>query len=93
MPKEVSWTIPEGGLFLFLTLPDCLDAEELFHKTIQKKVAFVAGKVFYCDGGGSNTLRLNFSFGNDEQNQKGVKILAEVIHEQICLNTNSQKVT
>jgi 2-aminoadipate transaminase len=90
MPKEVTWTNPEGGLFIFLTLPDYLDAEVLFSKAIKKNVAFVIGKVFYCDGGGSNTLRLNFSFVNDEQNKEGIKILGGVIHEEICLNRTKQ---
>lgn len=83
MPKEVSWTEPEGGLFLFVTLPDYMDAEQLFHKAIEKKVAFVIGNVFYCDGKGKNTLRLNFSFVNDEKNIEGVKRLAEVIKAEL----------
>jgi 2-aminoadipate transaminase len=89
MPKEVSWTEPEGGLFLFVTLPDYLDAEQLFQKAIEKKVAFVIGKVFYCNGKGKNTLRLNFSFVNDEQNIEGVKRLAEVIQEEINIKKHS----
>jgi len=46
MPKEVTWTNPEGGLFLFITLPEHLDAGDLFIKAIEKKVAFVKGSVF-----------------------------------------------
>ena len=83
MPKEVTWTEPEGGLFLFVTLPDYIDAQELFYKAIKKKVAFVVGNVFYCNGKGHNTLRLNFSFVNEEQNVEGVKRLAESIKEEI----------
>ena len=83
MPKEVTWTEPEGGLFLFVTLPDYMDAETLFHKAIEKKVAFVIGTVFYCNGEGKNTLRLNFSFVNDEQNIEGVKRLAQAIKDEI----------
>ena len=89
MPKEVSWTVPEGGLFLFVTLPDFMDAEQLFHKAIEKKVAFVIGTVFYCNGEGKNTLRLNFSFVNDEQNIEGVKRLAGVIQEEINLKSKA----
>lgn len=88
MPKEVSWTEPEGGLFLFVTLPEYLDAEQLFHKAIKEKVAFVIGNVFFCNGEGKNTLRLNFSFVNDEKNIEGVKKLADVIQKEIALNTN-----
>mgnify|MGYP000889744737 CR=1 FL=1 len=79
MPKEVSWTEPEGGLFLFVTLPEYLDAQELFFKAIEKKVAFVVGNVFFCNGKGKNTLRLNFSFVDDDKNIEGVKKLAENI--------------
>jgi 2-aminoadipate transaminase len=94
MPKEVSWTEPEGGLFLFITLPEYMDAEKLFFKAVEKKVAFVVGHVFYANGKGQNTLRLNFSFVNEEQNKLGVKRLAEVIQEEIKKHTikDTQKV-
>lgn len=91
MPKEVQWTEPEGGLFLFLTLPEYMDAEKLFHKAVEKKVAFVIGKVFFADGKGNNTMRLNFSFVNEEQNQIGVQRLAEVIKEEIETHTKQTK--
>ncbi|BAX80073.1 aminotransferase-like domain-containing protein [Labilibaculum antarcticum] len=79
MPKGVSWTKPEGGLFLFLNLPEDLDAEDLFEIAIQKNVAFVLGSVFHCDGSGKNTMRINFSFVDEEQNRIGVQRLAESI--------------
>ncbi len=83
MPEGVSWTKPEGGLFLFVTLPTYMDAEKLFFKAIEKKVAFVVGTVFFSDGTGKNTLRMNFSFVNESQNREGVKRLAEVIKEEM----------
>ncbi|HNV51875.1 MAG TPA: PLP-dependent aminotransferase family protein [Tenuifilaceae bacterium] len=79
MPSGVKWTEPEGGLFLFVTLPDYMDAEELFKVAIEENVAFVPGTVFYCDGGGKNTLRINFSFMSKEMNEEGVKRLANAI--------------
>jgi len=79
MPSGVKWTEPEGGLFLFVTLPDYMDAEELFKAAIEENVAFVPGTVFYCDGGGKNTLRINFSFMSKEMNEEGVKRLANAI--------------
>lgn len=91
MPKEVTWTHPEGGLFLFLSLPEYLDAEELFHKAIEKRVAFVVGKVFFADGSGQNTMRLNFSFVNDDKNRAGVIRLANVIKEEIAQYKNKNK--
>ncbi|MFA8433833.1 MAG: PLP-dependent aminotransferase family protein [Marinifilaceae bacterium] len=79
MPEGVTWTRPEGGLFLFLSLPENLDAEDLFKIAIEKNVAVVLGTVFHCDGSGKNTMRLNFSYMDEEKNREGVKRLAESI--------------
>jgi 2-aminoadipate transaminase len=81
MPAGVSWTEPEGGLFLFVTLPEHMNAEDLFKIAIDQNVAFVLGKVFHCDGSGQNTMRLNFSFMSKEQNDEGVKRLADAIRQ------------
>jgi 2-aminoadipate transaminase len=81
MPEGVTWTNPEGGLFLFMYLPEHLDAGKLFFNAVEKKVAFVQGDVFHCDGTGKNTMRINFSFVDKETNTEGVKRLAEVIKE------------
>lgn len=75
----VKWTRPEGGMFVWMTLPAHLDARELFEKAIERKVAFVVGSAFHCDGSGKNTLRLNFSFPSVEQLQVAVKRLADSI--------------
>ena len=83
MPEGVSWTRPEGGLFLFVTLPEHMDAEQLFMKAIEKKVAFVTGSVFHCDGSGKNTMRINFSYVSEEENREGVRRLAEAIKEMM----------
>lgn len=79
MPAGVTWTEPEGGLFLLITLPEYMDAEELFKIAIKEKVAFVLGSAFFCDGGGKNTLRCNFSYMSKEKNEEGVKRLANAI--------------
>jgi 2-aminoadipate transaminase len=81
MPEGVSWTEPEGGLFLFLTLPEGMKSEDLFKIAIEQKVAFVLGHVFHCDGSGQNTMRLNFSFMSEEKNDEGVKRLADAIRQ------------
>ncbi|MCD6176586.1 MAG: PLP-dependent aminotransferase family protein [Candidatus Cloacimonetes bacterium] len=83
MPEGVTWTKPEGGLFLFITLPEYMDSEILFKKAIKKKVAFVIGQAFHCNGKGQNTMRINFSYASKEQNDIGVKRLAEVIRSEI----------
>jgi Transcriptional regulators containing a DNA-binding HTH domain and an aminotransferase domain (MocR family) and their eukaryotic orthologs len=85
MPEGVKWTHPEGGMFLFITLPEHMDALELFHKAIEKKVAFVTGNVFYCDGGGTNTMRLNFSYVNNEKAIAGIQRLAQIIEAEMMV--------
>jgi len=83
MPRGVTWTEPEGGLFLFLSLPEHMDAEKLFYKAIEKNVAYVMGSVFHCDGSGKNTMRINFSFVPEEKAREGVRRLAEAIKENM----------
>jgi len=83
MPKGVSWTRPEGGLFLWVKLPKRMNATELFPKAVEKKVAYVIGSAFYCNGKGYNTMRLNFSYPSEEQIVKGIQRLAGVIRENL----------
>lgn len=93
MPKGVTWTEPEGGLFLFLTLPEYIDTEKMLIKAIDKKVAFVSGNVFFANGKGKNTMRLNFSFASDEKNIEGVKRLADTIKEEMEAWCKEQQVS
>lgn len=81
MPAGVTWTEPEGGLFLFVKLPEGADSRELLKIAMDKHVAFVVGDVFFCDGKGQNTMRINFSFMSDEKIEEGVKRLADSIRE------------
>jgi 2-aminoadipate transaminase len=83
MPEGVSWTEPEGGLFLFLTLPTGIDADDILKKAIENNVAFVSGAAFYCNDSGKNTMRLNFSFSAPPLIEEGVRRLAEVIRREI----------
>ncbi len=84
MPDEVSWTTPEGGLFLFLNLPEQMDSEKLMKVAVQDyKVAFVPGVVFHSDGSGKNTLRMNFSYESVETIRNGVQRLAKAIKANI----------
>lgn len=83
MPEGVSWVKPEGGLFLFMTLPEHMDSEELFMKAVEKNVAYVIGSAFYANTGGNNKLRINFSYVDKETIPEGVKRLAEVIRENM----------
>ncbi|MBN1150552.1 PLP-dependent aminotransferase family protein [candidate division WOR-3 bacterium] len=81
MPRQVEWSKPEGGMFLWVILPENIDAKDVFYKAIEKNVAFVTGQPFHCDASGKNTLRLNYSFPSIEQIDRGIKILSEVIGE------------
>ena len=79
MPEGVSWTHPEGGLFLFLTMPEGFDAVEFYDTALDAGVAYVAGEFFHPDGSGKNTMRMNFSFMTHERITEGVKLLAYLL--------------
>ena len=79
MPEGVEWTRPEGGLFLFLTLPEGIDSVKLYDRALSAGVAYVAGSFFYPDGSHRNTMRLNFSFLDKEKMEDGIKILASLL--------------
>jgi len=81
MPAGVTWTHPEGGLFLFLTLPEGFDTVALYDRALSAGVAYVAGSFFYVDGSHRNTMRLNFSFLDASRMEAGIRLLAEVIRE------------
>lgn len=83
MPEGITWTEPHGGLFLFVTLPVHLDADKILIKAIEKNVAFVSGSSFFCDNSGQNTMRINFSFSNKEEINKGVQRLSQVICNEL----------
>lgn len=84
-PKEITWTHPEGGLFLWLKLPLPLrvSAQTLFQKALDLKVAYVPGGAFFPNGGGENTLRLNFSNASPEMIVEGIHRLARLFKENI----------
>ena len=75
------WTHPEGGLFLWLTLPEGMSSVDLLAESIKQKVAFVPGNSFHPCGGGENTMRLNFSNATPEKINEGISRLGRVIRE------------
>ena len=81
MPDGVSWTHPEGGLFLFLTMPDGFDAVNFYDIALEAGVAYVAGEFFHPDRGGKNTMRLNFSFMSPERITEGIKLLSKLLRD------------
>ena len=83
MPQGVKWTHPEGGLFLFLTMPEGFEAVRFYDKALDAGVAYVAGEFFHPDGSGKNTMRMNFSFMTHERIAEGVKLLASLLAEEL----------
>jgi len=82
MPEGVTWTHPEGGLFLFLTLPESFDSVAFYDKALDAGVAYVAGSFFYSDSSHRNTMRMNFSFMSEEKIRKGVELLGRLLKEE-----------
>jgi len=84
-PEEtgVTWTKPEGGLFLWVTVPEHIDTKELFYEAIKFKVAFVPGEVFYGENPSKNHMRINFSYASEEQLAEAVKRLSACIKDQV----------
>lgn len=84
-PDEVDFTKPEGGMFLWVTLPEGCSAMALFEKAIEAKVAFVPGAPFYVDGSGDNTLRVNFSNANETMIEEGIRRLADCLKSYLAI--------
>ncbi len=82
-PKEVEYTRPEGGMFLWVTLPEGINTKELLVKSLKRGVAFVQGSVFFPNGGHENTMRLNFSGIREDRIKEGISILGEILKEEI----------
>jgi 2-aminoadipate transaminase len=82
-PEGVTWTEPEGGLFLWVTLPKHMSAKDLLGKAIAQKVAYVYGEPFHPNGGGENTLRMNFSNASLEGIVEGVNRLAKLFKDNM----------
>ncbi len=81
-PKEVKWTKPEGGMFIWVTLPKTINSNMLLKKAIEKNVTFVPGESFYSGQALSNTFRLSFSTASKEDIYKGISILGNLLKEE-----------
>jgi 2-aminoadipate transaminase len=85
-PPEATWTRPEGGLFIWATLPDYIDTTDLLARALEERnVAFVPGRAAYVDGRGGSSLRLNFSGVHEDDIREGVRRIGETIREQVDL--------
>jgi len=84
-PPEATWTRPEGGLFVWVTLADGLDTTDLLAQALSRNVAFVPGNAAYVDGRGDTSLRLNFSGVGEDDIREGVRRIGAVVREQVDL--------
>jgi 2-aminoadipate transaminase len=82
-PAGAKWNVPKGGMFIWITLPKNVDTRLMFQKALAKKIAYVIGEAFYPDGGNYNSMRINFSYSDEETIKEGIKRLAEVIKEEM----------
>jgi len=83
-PKEATWTIPTGGMFLWVALPKSINTRTMFPKAVAKKVAYVVGDAFYPEGGHFNSMRLNFSYSDDDAIAEAIRRLGEVIKDELA---------
>ncbi len=84
-PREAHWTHPQGGLFIWATLPAYIDTTDLLARALQEHVAFVPGRAAFVDGRGGSSMRLNFSGVGEEEIREGVRRIGEVVREQVAL--------
>jgi 2-aminoadipate transaminase len=85
LPPEADWTRPEGGLFIWATLPDYIDTTDLLARALRENVAFVPGRAAYLDGRGGSSIRLNFSGVHEDDIREGVRRIGRVVREQVAL--------
>jgi DNA-binding transcriptional MocR family regulator len=82
-PEKVQWTRPEGGMFLWATLPKFMSTRRMFKYAVDANVAYVTGRAFFPTGGGENCMRLNFTHATDEKIVEGIGRLWEVIQSEM----------
>ncbi|CAA9551992.1 MAG: Transcriptional regulator, GntR family domain / Aspartate aminotransferase [uncultured Thermomicrobiales bacterium] len=83
MPEGTTWSRPEGGFFLWVTLPEGLDAGRMATQARERGVEFLPGRTCFMGDGGINTLRLSYSFAQDEQIDPGVKVIGEIARGEL----------
>jgi 2-aminoadipate transaminase len=84
-PREADWTHPQGGLFIWVTLPEYIDTTDLLARALEEHVAFVPGRAAFMDGRGAASMRLNFSGVDEDRIREGVRRIGEVVREQVDL--------
>jgi 2-aminoadipate transaminase len=81
--EGLSWSKPDGGMFLWVKLPEYMDTMEMLTEAAASKVVYVVGTGFFADGSGKNAMRLNYSYPTDEKIVQGVQRLAEVVKKRV----------
>ncbi|HEY2258403.1 MAG TPA: PLP-dependent aminotransferase family protein [Solirubrobacteraceae bacterium] len=84
-PREAEWTHPQGGLFIWATMPDYIDTTDLLARALEDQVAFVPGRAAYVDGRGGSSMRLNFSGVGEDEIREGIRRIGEVVREQVAM--------
>lgn len=87
-PDQVKFTRPEGGMFLWVTMPNQLSSRDLLQLVLREQVAYVPGDTFFVDGKGLNTMRLNYTNSPEEKIEKGIKIMGESM-KKLMVNSGS----
>jgi 2-aminoadipate transaminase len=82
-PAEVSWNRPQGGFFIFVSLPAHVDAAELFRRAVERNVAFVTGQPFFVDGSGHNTFRLSYAQSGNDDTAIAIRVLGKLIKDSL----------
>lgn len=82
-PQEVQWNRPKGGFFIFAKLPEYIDAEEILYDAIDENVAFVAGRPFFIDDSGRNTMRLSYAQSTNDEIEKAIHIIGQIIKKHL----------
>jgi 2-aminoadipate transaminase len=82
-PKGVTWTHPQGGLFLWVRFPEGLDAVDVLRESVEEGVAFLAGAPFFTDRSNANTARFNFSNADPEKIRDGIARIGTVLHRML----------
>jgi 2-aminoadipate transaminase len=85
LPREATWTQPNGGLFIWARMPDYIDTTDLLARALRENVAFVPGRAAYLDGRGGSEMRLNFSGIGDDDIREGVRRIGKIVREQVAL--------
>jgi 2-aminoadipate transaminase len=78
-PEEIKYTNPQGGMFMWIYMPEGTSCRDVLDITIKQNVVFVPGDTFFVNGKGFNNMRLNFSNSPEEKIEKGIKILSDAI--------------